>query len=38
MIRNVAVALLASAGAGLLSVAALDWISYTSFSLSLIWK
>jgi hypothetical protein len=36
--RNLVTAALAAAGVALLSWAALDWVAYTGFSLSLIWK
>lgn len=36
--RNLWVALLASVGLALLGLAAIDWNSYTAFSISLLWK
>jgi hypothetical protein len=38
MTRNILAAVLALAGLGLACQAALDWVSYTGFTFSLVWK
>jgi hypothetical protein len=38
MARNLIAAFLATTGIGLLCWAAIDWVAYTQFTLSLIWK
>ncbi len=38
MARNLVTAALAGAGVALLAWAAVDWVAYTGFSISLIWR
>jgi len=38
MTRNVVVALLAVTGVTLIGLAALDWVGYTGFSVSQLWR